>query len=93
MPLCGSSAAVQQSIGGFHYERSSRVRNLILREHSARTSRLLTLRLEVVSFEASAARTAISFGEIPLFLLGPAALRYAGCSIKCGHRGKAVEHS
>ena len=36
MPLCGSSAAVQQSIGGFHYERSSRVRNLILREHSAR---------------------------------------------------------
>ena len=31
--------------------------NLILREHSARTSRLLTLRLEVVSFAASAART------------------------------------
>jgi hypothetical protein len=37
--------------------------NLILREHSARTSRLLTLRLEVVSFEASAARTAISLAK------------------------------
>ena len=72
MPLCGSSAAVQQSIGGFHYERSSRVRNLILREHSARTSRLLTLRLEVVSFEASAARTAIRWRN-------PVILAWSGC--------------
>ena len=28
MPLCGSSAALQQSISGLHYERTSRARNL-----------------------------------------------------------------
>jgi len=28
MPLCGSSAALQQPISGLHYERTSRARNL-----------------------------------------------------------------
>src|SRR5207249_10326621 len=40
MPLCGSSAALQQSISGLHYERTSRARNL----YSGNTLDALTVR-------------------------------------------------